>query len=170
MPELHHGSRCRSPRASPTQTRILCRCKRAVAAFAERRASLLPIGDLQHASFFPLSIATITRNCDATIFMTTLWPRRAIVIDDVATTDPHMMLPSRKSTLMPQWEYLVIDLSDLPRRTDEIDLLNDAGVNGWELVGITTNNKAYLKRQFAEPSAPSTMPPRRKKSKTNDAD
>jgi hypothetical protein len=71
---------------------------------------------------------------------------------------------------MPKWEYLVIDLSDLPRKTDEIDLLNDAGVNGWELVGITTNNKAYLKRQFAEPSAPSTMPPRRKKSKTNDAD
>jgi hypothetical protein len=70
---------------------------------------------------------------------------------------------------MPQWKYLVIDLSDLPRRTDEIDLLNDAGVNGWELVGITTNNKAYLKRQIAEPSASSAMPPRRKTNKTTEA-
>ena len=70
---------------------------------------------------------------------------------------------------MPKWEYLVIDLSDLPRRTDEIDLLNDAGANGWELVGITTNNKAYLKRQVAEPDAPSAMPPRRKTTKTTDA-
>lgn len=69
---------------------------------------------------------------------------------------------------MPKWEYLVIDLSDLPRRIDEIDLLNDAGVNGWELVGITTNNKAYLKRQVAESGAPSAMPPRRKTSKTTD--
>jgi hypothetical protein len=70
---------------------------------------------------------------------------------------------------MPKWEYLVIDLSDLPRRTGEMDLLNDAGVNGWELVGITSNNKAYLKRQVAEPSAPSVMPPRRKTSRTTDA-
>ena len=70
---------------------------------------------------------------------------------------------------MPKWEYLVIDLSDLPRRTGEMDLLNDAGVNGWELVGIATNNKAYLKRQVAEPSAPSAMPPRRKTSRTTDA-
>jgi hypothetical protein len=70
---------------------------------------------------------------------------------------------------MPKWEYLVIDLSDLPRRTDEIDLLNDAGVNGWELAGIQTNNKAYLKRQVAEPGAPSAMRPRRKTSKTTEA-
>ena len=101
--------------------------------------------------------------------MATHWPRRASVIDDVATSDPYVMLPLRKSTIMPQWEYLVIDLSDLPRRTDEIDLLNDAGVNGWDLVGITTNNKAYLKRRAAEPGAPSAMPPRRKTSKATDS-
>jgi len=70
---------------------------------------------------------------------------------------------------MPKWEYLVIDLSDLPRRTGEMDLLNDAGVNGWELVSLTSNNKAYLKRQVAEPGATSAMPPRRKTSKTTDA-
>jgi hypothetical protein len=47
--------------------------------------------------------------------------------------------------------------------------LNDAGVNGWELVSLTSNNKAYLKRQVAEPGAASAMPPRRKTSKTTDA-
>ena len=30
-------------------------------------------------------------------------------------------------------------------RKDEIDLLNDAGQDGWELVAITDNNVALLK-------------------------
>ena len=34
---------------------------------------------------------------------------------------------------MPRWEYCEIHLSDLPRKTKEIDLLNDASTNGWEL-------------------------------------
>ena len=28
---------------------------------------------------------------------------------------------------MPRWEYRKLDLNDLPRNTDAIDLLNDAG-------------------------------------------
>lgn len=51
---------------------------------------------------------------------------------------------------MPQWEYTKIDLNQSSRRTDDIDVLNTAGGDGWELVGITTNNIAYLKRQLED--------------------
>ena len=51
---------------------------------------------------------------------------------------------------MTGWEYRKIDLNDVRRMTDDIDLLADAGKDGWELVGITSNNFAYLKRQFEE--------------------
>jgi hypothetical protein len=47
---------------------------------------------------------------------------------------------------MRQWEYHKIDLNDLPRRTNDMDLLNDAGRNGWELVILSQNAIAYLKR------------------------
>lgn len=53
---------------------------------------------------------------------------------------------------MAEWEYRKITLSDAPRRGDEIDLLNDAGQEGWELVSITCNSMAYLKRQSRQPS------------------
>lgn len=52
---------------------------------------------------------------------------------------------------MPQWEYDKIDLNDAPRRTEDVDLLNEAGKTGWGLVHITSNNVAYLKRQASEP-------------------
>ena len=51
---------------------------------------------------------------------------------------------------MPQWEYDKIDLSNLPTKIQDIDLLNDAGKERWELVGISTNHIAYLKRQINE--------------------
>ena len=47
---------------------------------------------------------------------------------------------------MPQWDYRKISLNDVPRKTEDIDLLNDAGRDGWELVSITPNNFAYIKR------------------------
>jgi hypothetical protein len=53
---------------------------------------------------------------------------------------------------MARWEYTKIHLSELPRQGDDVDLLNDAGSSGWELVGITNNNIAYLKRLIAEPA------------------
>ena len=49
---------------------------------------------------------------------------------------------------MPQWQYKKYDLNDLPRKANEIDLLCDAGEQGWELVTITTNSIAYFKRQL----------------------
>jgi hypothetical protein len=49
-----------------------------------------------------------------------------------------------------EWEYRKIDLNQLLRKTDEIDLLCDAGEEGWELVAILANNVAYLKRQAGE--------------------
>jgi hypothetical protein len=55
---------------------------------------------------------------------------------------------------VPQWEYIKLDLNDLPRNTKEIELLNDAGKDGWELVAIL-NGIAYLKREV-----PGTVPAR----------
>jgi hypothetical protein len=52
---------------------------------------------------------------------------------------------------MPEWQYISINLSDFPFKPSVIDLLNDAGRNGWELVAITLNNIAYLKRQIGQP-------------------
>jgi hypothetical protein len=67
---------------------------------------------------------------------------------------------------MPQWEYSKIDLNNVPARSSEIDLLDDAGRDGWELVRITANNFAYLKRALddAAPAAPprAKQPARRK--------
>ena len=44
------------------------------------------------------------------------------------------------------WEYLEIDLGDTGKRGDEIDLLNRAGSEGWELVAIVAPFRAVLKR------------------------
>lgn len=52
---------------------------------------------------------------------------------------------------MTEWEYITINLSDLPFKTGPVDLLDDAGKNGWELVTITGNNVAYLKRPVDQP-------------------
>jgi H-NS histone family len=55
-----------------------------------------------------------------------------------------------------EWEYRKIDLNQHRPRSDELDMLNAAGAEGWDLVGITTNNTAYLKRPIKEPArAPS---------------
>jgi hypothetical protein len=71
---------------------------------------------------------------------------------------------------MAEWEYRRIDLNDVPLKVDVIDLLNDAGQNGWELVSVTPNNVAYLKRQIETAAASQEAPPvratRRKASAT----
>ena len=51
---------------------------------------------------------------------------------------------------MSGWEYTKIALNELPRKNDDIDVLCDAGEDGWELVAILPNNIAYLKRQVGE--------------------
>ena len=50
-----------------------------------------------------------------------------------------------------EWEYRKIDLNQQHPRRDDIDILNAAGADGWDLVGITSNNMAYLKRLVEEP-------------------
>ena len=51
---------------------------------------------------------------------------------------------------MPEWEYRKIDLNVHRPQGDELELLNTAGAGGWELVGIASNNIAYLKREVEE--------------------
>jgi hypothetical protein len=43
-----------------------------------------------------------------------------------------------------------IDLNNVPRKSDDIDLLMDAGNDGWELIAITPNNIAYMKRRLED--------------------
>jgi H-NS histone family len=50
-----------------------------------------------------------------------------------------------------EWEYRKIALNQLARKTDDIDVLCEAGLDGWELVAILANNVAYLKRQVGGP-------------------
>jgi hypothetical protein len=57
---------------------------------------------------------------------------------------------------MPEWEYISISLNDLPLKPGVIGVLSDAGKDGWELVTITPNNIAYLKRPLATHAAPKT--------------
>ena len=57
------------------------------------------------------------------------------------------------SNKMPEWEYRKIDLGDLARNTSDLDLLDKAGEEGWELVVITSNNIAYFKRQVRRQSS-----------------
>ena len=51
---------------------------------------------------------------------------------------------------MSLWEYRKITLNQLSAKTNDVDVLNDAGDEGWELVAILPNNIAYLKRQVGE--------------------
>ena len=63
---------------------------------------------------------------------------------------------------MAEWEYRTLDLNDLPRKMEGLDILNDAGEEGWELVTIMPNQIAYLKRQVVKRrtrSAPTTPVP-----------
>jgi H-NS histone family len=51
---------------------------------------------------------------------------------------------------MRTWEYMKMVLNEASRRGDEIDLLCDAGAEGWELVAVLPNGVAYLKREVLE--------------------
>jgi hypothetical protein len=52
-----------------------------------------------------------------------------------------------------KWEYKKLALNEAPRRGDEIDLLCDAGDEGWELVAVLPNGVAYLKRELEDVDA-----------------
>jgi DNA-binding protein H-NS len=57
---------------------------------------------------------------------------------------------------MPDWEYRKLHLNQHTPRGDELDMLNAAGRQGWELVSITSNNVAYLKREIDDFDQPRT--------------
>jgi len=48
--------------------------------------------------------------------------------------------------MKPTWEYRRINLTASNHGTDEIQRLNAAGEEGWEIVHISADNVAYLKR------------------------
>lgn len=60
---------------------------------------------------------------------------------------------------MPQWEYRAIRINELPQEK-KLDVLNDAGEDGWELVAIMTDDVAYLKREVVKPGTALAKPPR----------
>jgi len=68
---------------------------------------------------------------------------------------------------MHEWEYRKIDLNDLPHKAKDIDLLNDAGAKGWEVVTIASNAIAYLKRQVGRPSSTHARSSRSKVAQTS---
>lgn len=78
-----------------------------------------------------------------------------------------------RGAAMSQWEYAKRNLGDVPPRADDIDLLNAAGKEGWELVAITSNNLAYLKRPLggsaAAPSPPIRQGTRRRTAPARDS-
>lgn len=47
---------------------------------------------------------------------------------------------------MIRWQYMTIDLGARTRKESEVDLLNRAGEQGWELVGITPPLTAWMRR------------------------
>ena len=48
------------------------------------------------------------------------------------------------------WEYQKIYLNGHHRGGDDIELLSEAGRAGWELVTVTANSIAYLKRALED--------------------
>jgi len=64
---------------------------------------------------------------------------------------------------MPQWEYRKIQLVETPSGGGNIDILNEAGEEGWELAAITTNNVAYLKRRAVGSIGPAEIVTLRRK-------
>ena len=51
-------------------------------------------------------------------------------------------------------------LNELPQ-DKKLDVLSEAGEDGWELVGITTDDVAYLKREVVKPGTALAKTPRR---------
>ena len=58
-----------------------------------------------------------------------------------------------------KWEYTKIALNETRRGEDPLDVLLEAGKNGWELVTLTTNHVAYFKRPIEDTSQPEELRP-----------
>lgn len=57
---------------------------------------------------------------------------------------------------MVRWQYKTIDLGARSWKESEIDLLNRAGEQGWELVAITPPLVAWMRKPEEEPAARAT--------------
>lgn len=57
---------------------------------------------------------------------------------------------------MTKWEYERFDLNNLARSETDLDVLNGAGAQGWELVSINSCNIAIMKRAVATPTTRTT--------------
>jgi len=57
---------------------------------------------------------------------------------------------------MTKWEYQKIDLNTLSRSETELDALNHAGAQGWELITINSCNIALFKRAVSAPKVART--------------
>src|SRR5438309_117801 len=64
-----------------------------------------------------------------------------------SSTPVNGSVPIDRMRTMMNWEYKKIALNEATRRSDDIDLLCDAGEAGWELVAVLPNGVAYLKRE-----------------------
>jgi hypothetical protein len=60
---------------------------------------------------------------------------------------------------MSRCEYRKIDLNELAQMGGDIDVLNRAGAEGWELMTITINHVAYLRRMLEDATVPAVDPP-----------
>jgi DNA-binding protein H-NS len=58
-----------------------------------------------------------------------------------------------------KWEYTKIALNETRRRENPLDVLLEAGKNGWELVTLTANNVAYFKRPVEDHKQPDEQRP-----------
>ncbi len=71
-----------------------------------------------------------------------------------------------------EWEYDLIDLGVARGRQREIDILNEAGARGWELIAVLPPQRALMRRPVSRGSAseavssapaaaaPTTLPPK----------
>jgi DNA-binding protein H-NS len=60
---------------------------------------------------------------------------------------------------MIEWEYRKLALSEVSRKSSDVELLCQAGEAGWELVTILANNIAYLKRPLDDQVLQETRDP-----------
>jgi H-NS histone family len=79
-----------------------------------------------------------------------------VALSSTRVQQTHAYTVGEETRAVTAWKYQRINLSEQRPRSDELDMLNTAGADGWELVAITSNNIAYLKRPIEEPvQAPS---------------
>jgi DNA-binding protein H-NS len=60
---------------------------------------------------------------------------------------------------MIEWQYRKLALSEVPRKSSDVELLCQAGEEGWELITIQANNIAYLKRPLDDQVPKETTDP-----------